>query len=81
VAKSIHEAKPTVPTDGPTANAVRSTRLRVGAKVAVEDSKERENPSAKAGELKAFANQVSAQTGKAFTPNQAQVLLTLARTL
>jgi prepilin-type N-terminal cleavage/methylation domain-containing protein len=48
---------------------------------AAEASEERGNSSAKAGELKAFANQVNAQTGKAFTPNQALVLLTLARTL
>jgi prepilin-type N-terminal cleavage/methylation domain-containing protein len=48
---------------------------------AAEASEERGNSSAKAGELRAFASQVNAQTGKAFTPDQAQVLLTLARTL
>jgi type II secretory pathway pseudopilin PulG len=48
---------------------------------AAEASEERGNSSAKAAELKAFANQVNAQTGKALTPNQALVLLTLARTL
>jgi prepilin-type N-terminal cleavage/methylation domain-containing protein len=48
---------------------------------AAEASEERGDLNAKAGELKAFANQVNAQTGKAFTSNQALVLLTLARTL
>ncbi len=48
---------------------------------AAQAAEQRGNLSAKAGELKAFANQVNAQTGKALTPNQAEVLLTLARTL
>jgi prepilin-type N-terminal cleavage/methylation domain-containing protein len=48
---------------------------------AAEDAEERGNLSEKAEELRAFANQVNAQTGKAFTPDQAQVLLTLVRTL
>jgi hypothetical protein len=48
---------------------------------AAEDAEERGNLSEKAEELKAFANEVNAQMGKAFTPNEAVVLLTLARTL
>jgi prepilin-type N-terminal cleavage/methylation domain-containing protein len=48
---------------------------------AAEEAEARGNLSAKAGELKAFANEVRAQAGKAFTMDQAQVLLTLVRTL
>ena len=48
---------------------------------AAEAAEARGDLRAKAGELKAFANQVSAQTGKALTPDQAEVLLTLVRTL
>jgi len=48
---------------------------------AAEAAEGRGNLSAKAGALGAFEHQVRAQTGKALTPNQAEVLLTLARTL
>ena len=48
---------------------------------AAEDAEERGNLSAEAGALGAFANQVNAQSGKALTPKQAQVLLTLVQTL
>ena len=48
---------------------------------AAEASEGRGDLQAKAGELRAFANQVKAQTGKAFRPNEATVLLTLVRTL
>ena len=44
-------------------------------------AEERNDTPAKSGALRAFANEVRAQTGKAFTPKQAQVLLTLVRTL
>lgn len=46
-----------------------------------EEAEHRGHRFAKARELEAFEHEVRAQTGKAFTPNQAQVLLTLARTL
>jgi hypothetical protein len=39
------------------------------------------NANARAGQLQAFANQVRAQTGKAFTAEQAQLLLDLAGAL
>jgi len=48
---------------------------------AAEEAEERGNLAAKAGALGAFANQVSAQSGKALTPKQAQVLLTMVQTL
>ncbi len=48
---------------------------------ASQRAEERNDSSAKSGALGAFANEVRAQTGKAFTPSQAQVLITLARTL
>jgi prepilin-type N-terminal cleavage/methylation domain-containing protein len=48
---------------------------------AAEAAERRGEIEAKEGALGAFANQVRAQTGKALTPNQAVVLLTLARTL
>jgi prepilin-type N-terminal cleavage/methylation domain-containing protein len=46
-----------------------------------ERAEGRGDPPAKSGALRAFTNEVRAQTGKAFTPGQAQVLVTLARTL
>ena len=48
---------------------------------AAEASEMRGNVHSKAGQLKAFENEVKAQTGKAFAPGEAQVLLTLAGTL
>jgi len=39
------------------------------------------NANARAGQLQAFANQVRAQTGKALTAEQAQILLDLAKAL
>jgi hypothetical protein len=48
---------------------------------AAEAAEARGDMHAKAGALKAFANQVRAQTGKALPAVQAQVLMTLVRTL
>jgi prepilin-type N-terminal cleavage/methylation domain-containing protein len=48
---------------------------------AAEDAEERGNLAAKAGALRAFRNEVSAQTGKALTADDALVLATLVRTL
>ena len=48
---------------------------------AAEEAEKRGNPCARAGELRAFEHEVRAQTGKALTPNQAEVLSTLVRTL
>jgi len=48
---------------------------------AAEAAERRGNVAAKVGALNAFEHQVQAQTGKALTPSQAQVLLTLAHTL
>ncbi|HMF08532.1 MAG TPA: prepilin-type N-terminal cleavage/methylation domain-containing protein [Thermoanaerobaculia bacterium] len=48
---------------------------------AAEEAEKRGNPSARAGELRAFEHEVRAQAGKALTPNQADVLSTLVRTL
>ena len=48
---------------------------------AAERAETRGNDSAKAGALRAFENQVAAQAGKALTPQQAEVLRTLVRTL
>ncbi len=54
----------------------------LGAKLdAAEAAEKRGDIEAKEGALRAFANQVQAQTGKALTLHQAIVLLTLARTL
>jgi prepilin-type N-terminal cleavage/methylation domain-containing protein len=46
-----------------------------------EEAERRGNLNAKARELRAFEHELRAQTGKAFTPGQAQVLLTLVQTL
>lgn len=48
---------------------------------AAEAAETRGNGHAKGGALGAFMNQVRAQSGKALTPAQANVLLTLAKTL
>ncbi len=48
---------------------------------AAEASEMRGNSHARAGQLNAFSNEVRAQTGKALTSEQAEVLLTLVRTL
>jgi hypothetical protein len=48
---------------------------------AVAASIARGNDRAKAGQLKAFANQVAAQTGKALSEKEADTLLRLARAL
>jgi hypothetical protein len=48
---------------------------------AAEAAELRGDLAAKAGALGAYQNQVRAQTGKAFTPDQALVLSTMARTL
>jgi prepilin-type N-terminal cleavage/methylation domain-containing protein len=48
---------------------------------AAEAAESRGDLGAKAGALGAFEHQVHAQTGKALTPDQANVLLTLVRTL
>jgi prepilin-type N-terminal cleavage/methylation domain-containing protein len=48
---------------------------------AAEDAEERGNLVAKARALEAFEHEVHAQTGKALTAGQAEVLLTLVRTL
>ncbi|MFI5118837.1 MAG: prepilin-type N-terminal cleavage/methylation domain-containing protein [Thermoanaerobaculia bacterium] len=48
---------------------------------AAEAAEARGDLHAKAGELRAFANQVSAQSGKALPAVQAQALVTLVRTL
>ncbi len=48
---------------------------------AAEDAEDRGDLRAKAGALRAFANQVNAQSGKTLAPDEARVLTTLARTL
>jgi prepilin-type N-terminal cleavage/methylation domain-containing protein len=48
---------------------------------AARDAEARGDAAAKAGALRAFANEVRAQTGKALAPGHALVLQTLARTL
>ncbi|HEV8118431.1 MAG TPA: prepilin-type N-terminal cleavage/methylation domain-containing protein [Thermoanaerobaculia bacterium] len=48
---------------------------------AAESAEARGNAAAKAGALRAFENQVRAQSGRALTPAQAEVLLILVRTL
>lgn len=48
---------------------------------AAQASEIRGNLKAKSGQIKAFQNQVSAQSGKALLPDQARVLLTFSSTL
>src|SRR5262249_60183755 len=48
---------------------------------AAQAAEARGNLHAKAGALRAFEREVRAQTGKALTPEQADVLLTLVQTL
>lgn len=59
-------------TDGGVANGLNAKLAAAG---------QAQNPSARAGQLGAFENQVNAQTGKALTAEQAATLIRLSRSL